>query len=173
MGIPADIGADIGAQLAQWDGAATAVLVAVHDRLSGQPGYGANLLRLLPAHDRGATWLLKHAAEARQISADEAAAALACLPDVADWQARLHLHQLADLCPPDAQAPDDMDILWAEAIKDTGAGRKILQAWALNSLSIAAQRDPARRADALRHLRDAPRTGAIAARVRHALTHLT
>lgn len=122
--------------LAKFDGKAITSLAQIEAEFGNDPEYLAALIDLLPSDqpnlENGATWLIKDRLERgdslSQTRTDQLAAAA---PALTDWQAQLHVAQVARLLHP---SPAPARVLALEMIELLDHERPFLRAWSLDAL---------------------------------------
>ncbi|MGD1935206.1 MAG: hypothetical protein ACFB0Z_11995 [Candidatus Phaeomarinobacter sp.] len=90
--------------IAEWDGKAVDAITRIHEAHKDAPDFSSTLIACLsdPACERGVTWLIKHhleegwSEESSAPTPKEVMAILKALPDLAHWEAQLHVLQCLD-----------------------------------------------------------------------------
>jgi len=122
--------------LSRFDGKAITLLGQIEAEFGNDPEYLAALIDLLPsdqAHlENGATWLIKDRLErGDKLSQTRTDQLAAMAPTLTDWQAQLHLAQLARHLHP---SPAPARVLALEMIELLDHERPFLRAWSLDAL---------------------------------------
>ncbi|MBO6758183.1 MAG: hypothetical protein JJ902_17740 [Roseibium sp.] len=160
-----------------WDGKSVSRLQAIYKSAIGLPDLVARLIELCarPETEVGATWLLKHHLERQDLTmtATDSIRVAGLLSDLSDWQAQLHLFQIADR----SDMTQGTRPAW-EAFIRAGlmSDRKLIRAWSYYALAVLAARFTDLRAEARGILQDAmdqETAGSIKVRLRKALGKLS
>ncbi len=138
----------ISRDLAAWDGKSAADIRDIYDRHCGEPSFVSEIIQFTkqPPLQNGATWLLKRHVENAGVL-DAAAISEICqlLPNLAHWEARLHVLQCLPFLPvPDTHTKTVETFLRACLIDDA----KFVRAWAYSGFYELAVQYPEYRQEA-------------------------
>lgn len=158
-------------EIANWDGKSVEALQAIYDCHGLEADFGAALVPLLkePDLERGASWLLKlYLEEAGVLTSAELKRVFQSLPDLLEWETKLHLLQSLPYL-----TISKRDVKQVEAFlrRCLASDNKFVRAWAYNGFYELALQHPQFKAEADQLLEQAleDEAASVKARVRNIL----
>ncbi len=153
-------------EITRWDGRSAADIGAVFDRFKDDSSFVATLVDLSNEKElqKGSTWLLKHYLESvGSISAEHVEKLVKLLPQLENWEARLHVLQ----CIPYLRITNDdrkaMELFLRRCLTDD---KKFVRAWSYNGFYELSRQFPEYRSEAERLLETAMKDEAPSVRAR-------
>ena len=125
-----------------WDGKSSDDIKAVYSHHAGDPDFIECVIAMIRRGEsmNGATWLLKHALDlGESLDEDSIHDIYQSLPELTDWQARLHVLQCLPRMPVSAEDRPAVEAFVRNGITD---GNKFVRAWSYNGLHELARQYP-------------------------------
>ncbi len=155
--------------LSDWDDKSADTIKSVYLAHSQAKDFTSSILALIenPACTIGATWLLKHHLESNvSLTENERTVVYQLLPELEEWQARLHILQSIPYMPIPEPCWQALEIFLRQSLNDPN---KFVRAWTYNGLHELAEYNDSLReeVDAILEmgLRDEP--ASVKARIRN------
>lgn len=119
-------------EIANWDGKSASAIAATYSRYSDDDTFVLKLIAFSLQTDlqKGATWLLKRYLESnRKLTASEIAALFKRLPELEQWEAKLHVLQCIPYMPIQASEKKNVEAFLRRCLVENN---KLVRAWAYN-----------------------------------------
>lgn len=167
----------LAAAIADWDARKTTPMLRAYAAHHQRHGFIERLIDLTASrtHQTGATWLIKHAIDEKDLVPEALEPCLAqrfCdhLPTLEHWGAQLHALQLLCVLTPPDPALDGCERFARACI---GSSQKFVRAWACSALHAVAMRKPSIRDDVesmlMSIMQDPSEPASVRARLRNTL----
>ena len=137
-------------EIARWDGKSAAEIGAVFDRFKDDSSFVATLVDLSSDKElqKGSTWLLKHYLEnAGSLSADQIESLVRLLPQLENWEAKLHVLQCIPYIGITKDDRKAVELFLRGCLTDD---KKFVRAWAYNGFYELSKQFPEYRHEAER-----------------------